>query len=90
MNKSENIVIIPTINELAGLRKLIPRLTKMNLDVVVVDDNSSDGTKEYLTELAKKMPGRLNLISREQCDGFRGAYFAGFDFALKKNIRESL
>jgi dolichol-phosphate mannosyltransferase len=79
-----SLVIIPTYNELDNIRKLIPDLLNGydNLDLLIVDDNSPDGTGNYLEELAKDNK-RIKLISREKKMGLGTAYIEGFKYALQ-------
>jgi dolichol-phosphate mannosyltransferase len=80
------LVIIPTYNELENIQKLIPDiLGRYNkADVLIVDDNSPDGTGDYVEELSKTSE-RVNLIRRPQKMGLGTAYVAGFKFALQKD-----
>ena len=71
-----SLVVIPTYNELANVRELVPAILARypGLDVLVVDDASPDGTGEYLRSLAET-EGRVSLIARKcsrSRDGLRG------------------
>ncbi len=74
-----SLVVIPTYNELANVRELVPAILAKypGLDVLVVDDASPDGTGEYLRSLAET-EGRVSLIARKRKLGLGTAYAAGF------------
>ncbi len=78
------LVIIPTYNEKENLPEVIRQvLSKSNeLDILIVDDNSPDGTGLLADEIAKKEP-RLKVIHRSGKLGLGTAYIAGFKFALE-------
>lgn len=80
----KTLIITPTYNELDNISKLIPDLLDNyeNLDVLVIDDNSPDGTGNYVEELTRTKP-RLKLIKREKKLGLGTAYIAGFKYALQ-------
>ena len=78
-----SIVIIPTYNERENLALLIPEIlmSMPDLDVLVVDDNSSDGTGELANQLAEKSQ-RVHVLHRTSKLGLGGAYLSGFRYAL--------
>ena len=82
----KSLVIIPTYNELTNVQKLVPeilsRYEKIDLDVLIVDDNSPDGTSNYIKELMLTTD-RVKLITRKAKLGLGTAYIEGFKFALK-------
>ncbi len=82
----KSLVIIPTFNELSNVQKLVPdilsRYEKYDLDVLIVDDNSPDGTSKFIKELMKESH-RVKLITRKAKLGLGTAYIEGFKFALK-------
>jgi len=80
----KSIVIIPTFNELNNVQKLIPELLKLypDLDILIIDDNSPDGTGKFVEELSKDN-SRVNLISREGKLGLGTAYVEGYRYMLK-------
>jgi dolichol-phosphate mannosyltransferase len=77
------LVIIPTYNEIHNIQKLLSDLMFMYplLDVLVVDDNSPDGTAEFVKQ-TQKTSSRIKLIRREKKMGLGTAYVAGFKYAL--------
>ena len=77
------LVIIPTYNERENIVALIPALLNdPRFDVLVVDDNSPDGTALVVEEMADTYPGRVFLLRRPGKLGLGGAYIAGFRWAL--------
>ncbi len=77
-------VIVPTYNEKENLESLATQLLALPVDVrvIVVDDNSPDGTGEIADRLAKESNGRLSVIHRAGKLGLGTAYIAGFRRAL--------
>ncbi len=78
-------VIVPTYNEAENLPKLVSALFAlplMDLKILVVDDNSPDGTGALADELAGRHPGRVSVIHRAGKLGLRTAYLEGFEKAL--------
>ena len=83
----KSLIIIPTYNELENIQKMIPEifgLYENNLDILVIDDNSPDGTGRFVEELSKNN-NRVKIIRREKKSGLGTAYVEGFKFALKNN-----
>jgi dolichol-phosphate mannosyltransferase len=79
-------VVIPTYNEaknLAGLISALFELTALNLHILVVDDNSPDGTGQIASVMAEKHPGRISVICRPSRMGLGSAYIDGFSRALE-------
>ena len=84
-------VVLPTYNERENIESLIKEIfdvslkNNLNISIIVVDDNSPDGTGNLVKKLAQKeYKNRLNLIARERKLGLGTAYIAGFKFALDK------
>jgi dolichol-phosphate mannosyltransferase len=79
------LIILPTYNEKENIDKILSSLLKYNfLDVLVVDDNSTDGTKEKVETIIKKN-GRVNLIERPAKLGLGTAYITGFKWGLERD-----
>jgi dolichol-phosphate mannosyltransferase len=78
------VVIIPTYNEAENLPQLVSALFSLPLDVnlLIVDDNSPDGTGKIADDLAKVNAGRLRVHHRGGKLGLRSAYLSGFKLAL--------
>ena len=79
------IVVTPTYNEAENLPKLVSALFSLPLDVhiLVVDDNSPDGTGEIADALAAQYQGRVSVLHRAGKLGLRTAYLEGFARALQ-------
>ena len=79
----ERLIIVPTYNERDNIVALIDRLLALpyELHVLVVDDNSPDGTGDLVAERQKAEP-RVHLIRRAGKLGLGSAYVAGFRYAL--------
>ena len=80
------LVVIPTYNESANLPQIIPQILGQDplLDVLVVDDNSPDGTGSLADEIARASP-RVHVIHRDGKLGLGTAYIAGFKWALERS-----
>lgn len=78
------LVIIPTYNEKENISTILPLVLKQDqeIEVLVVDDNSPDGTGILVEEL-QSSNSRIKLIKREKKTGLGTAYLAGFDYALQ-------
>lgn len=79
----EALVVIPTYNERDNVAPLLEALLALPVDlhVLVVDDNSPDGTGAVVDELARRDP-RVHVLHRPAKAGLGGAYIAGFTWAL--------
>jgi len=79
----KTIVIIPTFNEKENIKKLIHNLLELypNVDILVVDDGSPDGTGEIVKNI-QRSDTRIKLIEREGKMGLGTAYVAGFKYML--------
>ena len=78
-------VVVPTYNEAENLPRLVSVLFSLPLDlsVLVVDDNSPDGTGDLAEGLAKEHPGRVAILHRAGKLGLRSAYIEGFHKAFE-------
>lgn len=81
------IVIIPTFNEIENIERIVHAVFQLqsNFHVLVVDDNSPDGTAQKVTELQQQYPDKLFLKVRKKKSGLGTAYVAGFKWALSHN-----
>lgn len=79
------LVIIPTYNEKENVQRIVELVLQQadGLDVLVVDDNSPDGTGDIVAGLAKQNP-RVHLLSRSGKLGLGTAYIAGFRWGLAR------
>ncbi|MBQ1083202.1 polyprenol monophosphomannose synthase [Nocardiopsis sp. B62] len=78
-------VVVPTYDEAGNLPVLVAQLMALDLPrlrVVVVDDNSPDGTGEVADKLALELGGRLSVVHRTRKDGLGRAYVEGMTRAL--------
>ena len=82
------IIIIPTYNEISNIQKLIPVLrgSYPEVDILVVDDNSPDGTGDYVDKL-KLEDSKVQLIKRSGKLGLGTAYVEGFKHMLKNDYQ---
>jgi len=78
------LVIIPTYNEIQNIKKLIYQIIEIlpEINILIVDDNSPDGTGEYVRELSS-VDSRVKLLSRPGKLGLGTAYVAGFKYMLE-------
>jgi dolichol-phosphate mannosyltransferase len=84
MNKT--VVVVPTYNERENLSPLAQRLMSLKtpVDLLVVDDNSPDGTGKIADELAAANPA-IQVLHRKEKNGLGRAYIAGFQWALARH-----
>jgi dolichol-phosphate mannosyltransferase len=82
------VVIIPTYNEAANLPQIVPVVLAQDprVNVLVVDDNSPDGTGRLADQMAAADP-RIHVLHRQAKQGLGRAYLAGFDWALKQGYQ---
>ncbi|KUG25138.1 dolichol-phosphate mannosyltransferase [hydrocarbon metagenome] len=80
----KTLIIIPTYNELSNIQKLINQLrsTYPSIDLLIVDDNSPDGTGKTVTELSES-DSQIKLIEREGKLGLGTAYVRGFKYVIE-------
>jgi len=79
------LVIIPTYNEIENITAIVEAVLELEVGfhVLIVDDNSPDGTAQMVKDLISKHPNRLFLEEREGKKGLGTAYIHGFKWALK-------
>ena len=83
--KSDSLVIIPTYNEKENIRDIINavlNLSEHQFDVLIVDDNSPDGTGDIVDSMIAERPDRIHILKRAGKQGLGTAYIAGFKWAL--------
>ncbi len=82
----DTLVIVPTYNEAHNIPRIIDSVLGLEepCDLLVVDDNSPDGTGDMVEQIREKYPERLHLIRREGKLGLGTAYVQGFKFALER------
>ena len=79
------IAVIPTYNELDNLERLVDSIRKLDagIHILVVDDNSPDGTGKLAADLSLRHPGEVFVLQRESKEGLGRAYLAAFQYVLK-------
>ena len=79
------LVVIPTYNEAGNVSSLVPQVLAQDprLEILVVDDNSPDGTGQIAEAIAAKEP-RMHVLHREGKLGLGTAYITGFKWALER------
>lgn len=84
----KKIVILPTYNEVDNIAKMADEIRRLKEDfhILIVDDNSKDGTAQAADRLSKqKYPGKVFVLHRQKKEGLGKAYIAGFQWALDQN-----
>lgn len=86
LNVNDAVVIIPTYNERENVAAIIEAVLGLPrcFDVLIIDDNSPDGTAAIVREMQHEHPGRVHLMEREGKLGLGTAYIAGFKWALAR------
>lgn len=81
---SKNLVIIPTYNEKENAEKMIRQVFSLKTDfhLLIIDDNSPDGTAAIVKRLQSEFPDRLHMIQRQGKLGLGTAYITGFRWAI--------
>lgn len=84
---SENLVIIPTYNEKDNIENIIRKVFSLpvEFELLIIDDNSPDGTRDIVKKIQLEFPDKLHLLEREGKLGLGTAYIAGFKWALAKH-----
>jgi len=81
------LVVLPTYNECDNLSGIVESILQHapNVHIVIVDDNSPDGTGALADELHQSKPDRVFVLHRERKEGLGPAYVEGFRFALARD-----
>ncbi len=84
---SDSIVIIPTYNEKENIENIIRTVFSFEKDfhILIVEDNSPDGTADIVKGLMKEFPESLHILERKGKLGLGTAYIAGFKWSLENN-----
>lgn len=82
----DSLVIIPTYNEKENIEDIIRAILALNedFDILVVDDNSPDGTASIVQSLQQEFTDILHLLVRKEKAGLGTAYITGFKYGLSK------
>jgi len=80
------LILLPTYNEKENIERIIPEILKQDerLSILVIDDNSPDGTGQIADKIAAQNP-RVLVLHREKKEGLGQAYIAGFKWALERD-----
>jgi dolichol-phosphate mannosyltransferase len=83
---SKNVVIVPTYKESENIERLIHKVFSLSrkFDLLIIDDNSPDGTAAIVKKLQNEYPGMLHLLERPGKLGLGTAYIYGFTWCLKQ------
>ncbi|HPF51935.1 MAG TPA: polyprenol monophosphomannose synthase [Draconibacterium sp.] len=84
---SKHLVIIPTYNEKENVEKMIRKVFSLEkpFHLLIVEDNSPDGTADIVKRLMKEFPNKLFILERKGKLGLGTAYIAGFKWALERD-----
>lgn len=84
---SSGIVIIPTYNEIENIESIVRAVFSLEkvFHILIVDDNSPDGTSQKVTELQTEFSEKLFIEVRKKKSGLGTAYVHGFKWALQRN-----
>jgi dolichol-phosphate mannosyltransferase len=86
---TNRIVIIPTYNEIENIEAMVHKVMGLEpaFHLLIVDDNSPDGTSDKVETLQKEYSNRLHLLKRKGKAGLGTAYIAGFKWCLEKDYQ---
>ncbi|MCS6980626.1 MAG: polyprenol monophosphomannose synthase [Flavobacteriales bacterium] len=84
---TDSLVIIPTYNEKENIERMVRFVFSLEypFDLLIIDDNSPDGTGDIVERLQESYPGKLHLLRRPGKQGLGTAYVAGFQYALERH-----
>ncbi len=80
------LVIVPTYNEIGSIGILLPQLLELNLDILIVDDGSPDGTADACRQIGLES-GRIVVVERKKKLGLGSAYKAGFKYGEDRGYK---
>jgi len=88
--EDNSLIIIPTYNECENIEEIIESILQLDNhnDILVIDDNSPDGTSRIVANIKKANPNKVFLIVRDKKSGLGSAYKEGFRWALKKKYNQ--
>ena len=84
---ADSLIIIPTYNERDNIGPLLEQIIQLDkkFDLLIIDDNSPDGTADIVKDHQTRHPNRIHLIERPAKLGLGTAYIQGFTWALNKS-----
>lgn len=84
-NQHDSLVLIPTYNEKENIENIIKAVFNLpeEFDILVIDDNSPDGTADIVKKMQETFPGQLHLLQRSGKLGLGTAYITGFQWAIQ-------
>lgn len=86
---SSSVIVIPTYNEKENIEKIVEAIFKLptQFEIVIIDDNSPDGTGAIVHSMIERWGDKLHIIEREGKLGLGTAYITGFKWALERGYR---
>ncbi|HEK85763.1 MAG: polyprenol monophosphomannose synthase [Candidatus Saccharicenans sp.] len=89
-NGKKALVIVPTYNEAQNIELLVEKLLNLTpaVDILIVDDNSPDGTGKIAEALSQKHPERVSVLHRPGKLGLGTAHQAGFSWGLERGYEQ--
>ena len=86
------IVVVPTYNEIENLDRVVSLIREQpgGFHILIVDDNSPDGTGRLADELCRRHPGEVHVLHRDRKEGLGRAYVAGFGRALEMSQYDAI
>ena len=84
-SSDNHLIVIPTYNEIDNIQEFINEISKIDVSVLIVDDNSPDGTGKLVQEISNSND-KINLINRQKKLGLGSAYRDGFKWGLDKGF----
>jgi dolichol-phosphate mannosyltransferase len=86
---AQSLVIIPTYNEIDNIESILRAVMELPnpYEVLVVDDNSPDGTRDVVGQMQKEFEGKIHLLKRAGKLGLGTAYLDGFAWALERDYQ---
>ena len=82
-SSDSHLVVIPTYNEIDNIEEFINQISNFDVSVLIVDDNSPDGTGKVVEDITK-INKKINLMKRNEKLGLGSAYRDGFKWGLEK------
>ena len=82
-SSDSHLVVIPTYNEIDNIPDFVSEISKFNVSVLFVDDNSPDGTGELISKISESNP-KIKILNRPSKQGLGSAYRDGFGWGIEK------